>query len=96
MLDVGKLIDSSLEEFKETVKDFSIGDINNLKILLVNSYHELKARNELLISLQTVPVDEKTEAVKGLFAEMFKCEEKIMYLNQRSKELIPDCFDKEN
>lgn len=90
---VGRLVDMSLEDFeKELVRQkVNIGIINNLILTLEGVYFELRVRKDAVLSLMFKEEGSQNPEVKksldGLYAEMIKVEQKIVYLKQRSKEL---------
>lgn len=90
---LGVLIDSSMEDFKKEADKMNVGTINGLVLLMSSAYSELNARREAIMASDTISLDDKTEAVKGLFCEMVKIEEKVTYLRNRAKDLLPQVFD---
>lgn len=90
---VGNIIDLSLEDFeKELIEQkVNIGTINNLILVLGGAYNELRIRKDAVIRANfegTIEKEKAQEAIKGLYAEMIKVEQKIVYLKQRNMELI--------
>jgi hypothetical protein len=90
---LGVLIDSSMEDFKKEADKMNVGTINGLVLLMSSAYNELNVRREAIMASDTISLDDKTEAVKGLFCEMVKIEEKVIYLKNRAKDLLPQVFD---
>jgi hypothetical protein len=90
---LGVLIDSSMEDFKKEADKMNVGTINGLVLLMSSAYNELNARREAIMTSDTISLDDKTEAVKGLFCEMVKIEKKVTYLKNRAKDLLPQVFD---
>lgn len=91
--ELGVLIDCSIEDFEEAVSSYSVGVIKSLILTLNSVYQELSGRHEAVLASPTITLGDKETAVKGLFAEMLKIEEKVTYLEKRSKDLIPQVFD---
>ena len=90
---LGVLIDSSMEDFKKEADKMNVGTINGLVLLMSSAYNELNVRREAIMASDTISLDDKTEAVKSLFCEMVKIEEKVIYLKNRAKDLLPQVFD---
>ena len=92
---IGKIIDLPLEDFERELVEqkVNIGTINNLILNLEGAYYELRTRKDAIVKILTDPnthdMEKKclNEALKGLYSEMIKTEQKITYLKQRSKEL---------
>lgn len=93
---LGKIIDMSLEDFeKELVEQkVNVGIVNNMILLLEGAYYDLVNGKEALLKIKfdkennTVSDEEVDEAVKGIYAELTKIEQKVVYLKQRSKDLV--------
>ena len=90
---LGKIIDLPIEDFKEEIvkQRVNTGVINNLIILLSSTYHNLVDRKEGVLNL--VFKGEKTKeemqpVLEGIYAELTKLEQKIVYLTERHKELL--------
>ena len=64
---LGVLIDSSMEDFKKEADKMNVGTINGLVLLMSSAYNELNVRREAIMASDTISLDDKTEAVKGLF-----------------------------
>lgn len=92
---LGVLIDSSMEDFKESVSSYNVGVINSLILTLTEAYTELDGRKEAIMSSGEIYLEDKEKAVKGLFSEMLKIEEKVTYLRKRVGDLRPKVFDTE-
>lgn len=92
---LGVLIDSSMEDFKESVSSYNVGVINSLILTLTEAYTELDGRKESIMSSGEISLEDKEKAVKGLFSEMLKIEEKVTYLRKRVEDLRPKVFDTE-
>lgn len=90
---IGAIIDLSLEDFeKELVKQkVNIGTMNNLILNLEGAYFELRTRKDAILKATfegTITKTESNNVLNGIYAEMIKLEQKIVYLKQRVKELI--------
>lgn len=92
---LGKIIDLPLEEFKAelALQKVNIGTMNNLILNLEGAYNELRMRKEGILNLVFTKAKSKEDpevkkALDGLYSEMIKVEEKIIYLKERVKELI--------
>lgn len=90
---LGKIIDLPLEEFKTELinQKVNVGVMNNLKLNLISAYEELVARKDYIIKrVQNNHIDREygTKTVEGIYAEMTKIEQKVLYLNERVKELM--------
>lgn len=90
---IGVLIDCTMEEFEESVKEYNVGVLNSLILTLTGTYSELEGRKEAVMSSDTISLEDKEKAVKGLFSEMIKIEEKVTYLKKRVGDLKPKVFD---
>lgn len=91
--DIGKVIDMDFEKFKgELVKQrVNVGTMNNLILLLQSTYHELKIRKDeinILYQKGHMTLEESEEVLKGIYAELFKIEEKVVYLKDTVKVLM--------
>lgn len=92
---IGIVIDMPMEEFKEELvrQRVNIGVMNNLILNLEGSYAELKSRKDSVLDLVFKGMKSKddpeiTKSLEGLYAEMTKIEQKVVYLKQRVKELV--------
>lgn len=92
---IGKIIDLSLEDFKEELvrQKVNIGTINNLILNLESVYYELRMRKEGVMNLVFTGVRNKEDplikkSLDGLYSEMIKVEQKITYLKERHSELV--------
>lgn len=92
---IGIIIDMPLEEFKEqlVIQKVNIGIMNNLILNLEGVYNELRTRKEAVLNLVFEGKNSKDDPVikkslDGLYAEMTKVEQKIVYLKDRVKELV--------
>lgn len=90
---LGRVIDLPFEEFKKEleVQKVNIGVNNNLILLLTSTYNDLRSRKEAVLDLVFTGKNTKEEvkpSLEGLYAEMTKLEQKIVYLKERSKKLL--------
>lgn len=96
---IGKIVDLPLEEFKEALKEqnVNVGVISNLILTLENIYWELNNRKDGVISLlveKKKTQEEVDDVLKGVYQELAKMEEKIVYLKDLKGNLSKlDCFD---
>lgn len=91
--DVAVLVDMPFEKFKSEVErqKVSLGLTNGLVLYLSSLYADLRNRKDAVIDMcfrSGMSKESVSPALKGLYAEMFKLEEKIVFLKDRSKELI--------
>lgn len=91
---IGRIVDLSLEDFKKEVinQKIPIGVVHNLSLNLTGAYSELNVRKEGIINqILKGELDKEDEKVKstldGIYAEMIKIEQKVLYLKDREKEL---------
>lgn len=90
---IGRIVDMPIDSFKKEIvgQKVSIGIINNLILMLNSTYFELKSRKEAVLDLvftHKKTKEEMTPVLEGLYAEMVKVEQKVIYLKERSKELL--------
>ena len=92
---LGKIIDLSLEDFEKELiaQKINIGTMNNLILNLEGAYFELRTRKDAVLDLVFKGGRDKDDleiknALDGLYAEMVKVEQKIVYLKQRVEKLI--------
>lgn len=90
---IGRIVDLPMEEFKSEIvrQRVNIGTINNLILIMSGAYHELSARKEAVMDLvfSGKKTKEEVKAVlEGLYSEMVKLEQKIIYLKEVSKSLL--------
>ena len=90
---LGRVIDLPFEDFKKEleVQKVNIGVNNNLILLLTSTYNDLRNRKEAVLDLVFTGKKSKDEvkpSLEGLYAEMTKLEQKIIYLKERSKKLL--------
>ena len=92
---IGRIVDMPMEDFKRELvrQKVNIGVMNNLILNLEGSYAELKSRKDSVLDLVFKGMKSKddpeiTKSLEGLYAEMTKIEQKVVYLKQRVKELV--------
>ena len=73
---LGTIVDLPFGEFVKQLEEqkVNIGVNNNLILMLEGTYNALRVRKEAVLN--------------GLYAEMTKLEQKIVYLKERSKKLL--------
>lgn len=91
-LSLGAVIDLDQDKFEEEVKTRTLGEINNLILVLEHTYHDLCVRKDGVIDLVTTGKRKKDDpevktALEGLYAEMTKIELKVTHLKTRAGEL---------
>ena len=93
---IGQLVDLSMSDFKKYLKEnnVNIGVMNTLIMSLNGAYYELKQRKESLMTMYTsdkTPAFQKKKiekSIKGIYSELIKIEEKVVYLTETSKNLL--------
>ena len=93
---IGQIIDQPMKDFKKTLEKehTNIGTMNNLIHYLNGAYADLRQRKDTIIkSLDNENLSKKDrkqieKTVKDIFIELIKIEEKVIYLQDRVKELI--------
>ena len=93
---IGQLVDLSMSDFKKYLKEnnVNIGVMNTLIMSLNGAYYELKQRKESLMTMYTsdkTPAFQKKKiekSIKGIYAELIKIEEKVVYIIETSKNLL--------
>lgn len=92
---VGVLIDMPLEDFKTQVvnQKINVGTLNGLCVYFSSLYAELKGRKDAVMNLVFEKGYSKDDpdiknTLNGLYAEMVKIEDKVVFMKQRVKELI--------
>lgn len=89
-LSLGDVVDMPIEEFKKyTAFNFNIGTICTCILLLESTYNELVSRKNACLALYARGNDiSSKKAVLGLYTEMAKIEEKVVFLKSRKQELV--------
>lgn len=90
---IGTIVDCSMKDFEEEIKVLNRGTLISLKDSMSLLYKDLKMRVSLISSKEDISADEKKTALEGLFAEMLKIEEKVVFLTKRIEELKIQAFD---
>lgn len=85
--ELGGLIDSPMDALKNFVKDKNIGYIRSLIILLEETYMQLVGLNDKYLSNNYLSPEICNRAVREVYAEMLKIEEKITFLSEYEKTL---------
>lgn len=91
---LGNVIDSNMEVFKESLKGMNLGEITGLRTTLALVYNDLVVRKDVVSKNNELDLDEKSNIIKGIFFELLKIEEKIIYLDKKIKELKLTDFDR--
>lgn len=90
---LGVLIDQDQTTFEEeTTKDLFLGDVNNLILVLENTYHLLRTQKDGVIDLVSKGQRKRDDpevlsTLNGLYAEMTKIELKVTYLKTKRDDL---------
>lgn len=89
---IGKIIDLPMEDFERELVEqkVNVGTMNNLILNLEAIYFDLRQRKDTLIKSVfdgRLSKEDTDSAIKGLYAEMTKLEQKIVYLKSKVKEL---------
>lgn len=93
---IGQIVDQPMEDFKKSLEEqhTNVGTMNNLIHYLNGAYADLRQRKDTIMkSLESediTPKDRKEidRTVKGIYAELIKIEEKVVFLQDKVKELI--------
>ena len=89
---IGKIIDLPMKDFERELVEqkVNVGTMNNLILNLEAIYFDLRQRKDTLIKSVfdgRLSKEDTDSAIKGLYAEMTKLEQKIVYLKSKVKEL---------
>lgn len=89
---LGEVIDLDQTEFEKMVSTYNQGNLNNLILVLENTYNLLRSQKDAIIHLVTSGKRKKddpqvTTALNGLYAEMTKIELKVTHLKTRVADL---------
>lgn len=90
---LGAIVDLPFGEFVKQLEEqkVNIGVNNNLILMLESAYNDLRVRKDAVLDLVFNHKKSKEEVqpvLNGLYAEMTKLEQKIVYLKERSKKLL--------
>ena len=93
---IGQIVDQPMEDFKKSLEEqhTNVGTMNNLIHYLNGAYADLRQRKDTIIkSLEIEDITKKDrkeieKTVKGIYSELIKIEEKVIYLQDKVKELI--------
>lgn len=93
---IGQIIDQPMKDFKKSLEEqhTNVGTMNNLIHYLNGAYADLRQRKDTIMkSLESEDLTNKDrkeieKTVKGIYAELIKIEEKVLYLQDRVKELV--------
>lgn len=89
---IGDIIDMPIEDFKQSLIDqqVNVGIMMNLTHLLSAVYVDLQARKDTFVNMvvnKQKTREEVQSPLDGIYAEMIKVEEKLVYLKERIHEL---------
>lgn len=92
---MGKIIDLPLDEFKaELIKQkVNIGTMNNLILNLESIYYDLRKRKDAVLDLVFKGLRSREDpdiqkSLDGIYAEMTKIEQKVVYLKELVGKLV--------
>ena len=93
---IGQIIDQPMKDFKKSLEEqhTNVGTMNNLIHYLNGAYADLRQRKDTIMkSMESEDLTNKDrkeieKTVKGIYAELIKIEEKVLYLQDRVKELV--------
>ena len=93
---IGQIVDQPMEDFKKSLEEqhTNVGTMNNLIHYLNGAYADLRQRKDTIMkSLDSEDITHKDrkeieKTVKGIYAELIKIEEKVVFLQDKVKELI--------
>jgi hypothetical protein len=92
---MGKIIDLPLDEFKaELIKQkVNIGTMNNLILNLESIYYDLRKRKDAVLDLVFKGLRNREDpdiqkSLDGIYAEMTKIEQKVVYLKELVGKLV--------
>lgn len=91
---MGEVIDMTMDKFAQSLDDqkVNLGTMQNLILWLENTYAQLRSSKDEVISRCMSGVlrkdsSEVQKSLNGLYAEMLKTEEKVVYLKNRCREI---------
>lgn len=90
---IGEIVDCDMESFTTEMKQYNRGTLISIKDTLSLCYKDLDMRVKIISSKKDISDDEKKTALEGLFAEMLKIEEKVVYLKKVIEDLKIVDFD---
>ena len=93
---IGQIVDQPMEDFKKSLEEqhTNVGTMNNLIHYLNGAYADLRQRKDTImksLDSEDITLKDRKEikkTVKGIYAELIKIEEKVVFLQDRVKELI--------
>ena len=88
-----KIIDSSIEDFSKAMKNQNIGTIKMLVSVLSNTYSQMVEMKNAIIKNDEIPLEKKRETIGGIYSELLKIEEKVIFLKSLEKTLQLSDFD---
>lgn len=91
---MGEVIDMTMDKFAQSLDDqkVNLGTMQNLILWLENTYAQLRACKDEIISrcmagVMSKDAPEVQKSLNGLYAEMLKTEEKVVYLKERCRKI---------
>ena len=96
----GKIIDLPIDKFKKQVekRHLTLGMVKTLDVYLTSAYNQLVQSKDSLVSQYVKAKDSGSHSekeldtihktIEGIYAEMTKIEQKVLYLKERSKTLM--------
>lgn len=90
---LGRIIDLPMKDFEEELvkQKINIGTMNNLILNLESAYNELRVRKDAILDAKlrgSVEIVKAETAVRGIYAEMIKIEQKVVFLKNKVKDLV--------
>ncbi len=90
---LGQLIDSTEEEFRQFCKGKNIGYLKSLHNLLCQTYHEVSFTNNALVEKTSKLNEDAPEyaeckkTLEGLFSKLLRIEQRVVILKELTKSL---------
>ena len=90
---LGRIIDLPMKEFEEELvnQKVNIGTMNNLILNLESAYNELRTRKDAILDAElrgSVEIVKAETTIRGIYAEMIKIEQKVVFLKNKVKDLV--------
>jgi hypothetical protein len=88
--ELGKIIDLNMTDFEEVIKGRNLGEILGIRNLLVQTYEGVKEiKDRFLESIKSgkFAPHEVHDELAGLYGQLLKIENKVIYLNTRIAEI---------
>ena len=95
---LGRVIDQPMKDFKKYLKEehVNVGTMNSIILYLNSAYADLRQRKDTLMKSFENPEISKKEkrdiekAVRSIYAELIKIEEKVVYLQEKVEKLVAE------